>query len=318
MHPFIEPHDSGHLDVGDGHAVYWQVVGSPDGLPAVWLHGSPGAPPSPNSGRNFDPARYRAVIFDQRGCGRSRPLASDIDADLSSNTTTDLVADIERLRSHLGIDRWVVVGGSWGVTLALVYAQRHPERVLGMVLAAVTSGRWRETQWITRDMGRVFPRQWDRFVELLPEAERGGDLAAAYARLLASPDQAVREEAARRWCEWEDTHMSLAPGYEPHLSVRELSWQIVFARLVTHYWGHGCFLADNEVLANMPRIAHIPATLIHGLYDVSGPLDTAWELHKAWPVSRLVVIDDAGHFGGSMGEQFTAAIDAMADQLRPA
>ena len=225
---------------------------------------------------------------------------------------------MERLRSHLGIDRWVVVGGSWGVTLALVYAQRHPERVLGMVLAAVTSGRWRETQWITRDMGRVFPRQWDRFVELLPEAERGGDLAAAYARLLASPDQAVREEAARRWCEWEDTHMSLAPGYEPHLSVRELSWQMVFARLVTHYWGHGCFLADNEVLANMARIAHIPATLIHGLHDVSGPLDTAWELHKAWPASRLVVVDDAGHFGGSMGEQFTTAIDAMADQLHSA
>jgi proline iminopeptidase len=318
MYPSIEPYDSGHLEVGDGHAVYWEVVGSPDGLPAVWLHGGPGAPASPNSRRSFDPARYRAVIFDQRGCGRSRPLASDVDADLSTNTTDHLVADMERLRSHLGVDRWVVVGGSWGVTLALVYAQRHPERVLGMVLAAVTSGRWRETQWITRDMGRVFPRQWDRFVELLTEAERGGDLAAAYARLLARPDQGVREEAARRWCEWEDTHMSLAPGYEPHLSVREMSWQMVFARLVTHYWGHGCFLADKEVLANMARIAHIPATLVHGLHDISGPLDTAWELHKAWPASRLVVVEDAGHFGGSMGEQFTAAMDAMADQLRPA
>lgn len=240
MYPSTKPYDSGRLDVGDGHAVYWEVVGSPDGLPAIWLHGGPGAPASPSSRRNFDPARYRAVIFDQRGCGRSRPLASDADADLSTNTTDHLVADMERLRSHLGIGGWVVVGGSWGVTLALVYAQRHPERVLGMVLAAVTSGRWKETQWITRDMGRVFPRQWDRFTELLPGAERGGDLAAAYARLLASPDQAVREEAARRWCEWEDTHMSLAPGYEPHLSVRELSWQMVFARLVTHYWGHGC------------------------------------------------------------------------------
>jgi proline iminopeptidase len=163
-----------------------------------------------------------------------------------------------------------------------------------MVLAAVRSGRRRKTQWITRDMGRVFPRQRDRFTELLPGAGRGGDLAAAYARLLANPDQAVREEAARRWCQWEDTHMSLAPGYEPHLSVRELSWQMVFARLVTHYGGHGCFLADNEVLANMTRIAHIPATLIHGL-----PGGTARELHKAWPASRLVVVDDAGHFGGS-------------------
>jgi len=318
MYPPIEPYKYGHLDVGDRHTVYWEVVGSPDGLPAVWLHGGPGGPASPNSRRNFDPNRYRAVIFDQRGCGRSRPLASEPDADLTTNTTDHLVADIERLRVHLGIDRWVVVGGSWGVTLALVYAQRHPERVLGMVLAAVTSGRWRETQWITRDMGRVFPRQWDRFVELLPDAERQGDLAAAYARLLANPDQAVREEAARRWCEWEDTHMSLAPDYQPHLSVGELPWQMVFARLVTHYWGHGCFLADNEVFANMARIAHIPATLIHGLHDVSGPLDTAWELHKSWPASRLVVVDDAGHFGGSMGERFADAIDAMANQLRSA
>jgi proline iminopeptidase len=200
---------------------------------------------------------------------------------------------MERLRSHLGIDRWAVAGARGGVTLALVYAPRHPDRVLGMVLAAVASGRWRETQWITRDMGRVFPCQWDRVADPLPEADRGGDLAAAYARLLASPDRAVREEAARRWCQREDTHMSRAPGYEPHLSVRELSWPMVFARLVTRYRGHGCFLADNELLADMARIAHIPAVLIHGLHDVSGPLDTAWELHKAWPASRLVVIGDA-------------------------
>jgi proline iminopeptidase len=313
----VEPYDFGHLDVGDGHSVYWEVIGAPAGLPAVWLHGGPGSGATPGSRRSFDLTRFRAVLFDQRGCGRSRPLASDMDADLTTNTTDHLVADIERLRLHLAIDRWVVVGGSWGVTLGLVYAQRHPERVLGMVLGAVTSGRWRETQWITRDMGRVFPRQWDRFVELVPEGERDGDLAAAYARLLASRDQEVREEAARRWCEWEDTHMSLAPGYKPHLSVRELPWQMVFARLVTHYWGHGCFLADNEVLANMPKIAHIPGILIHGLYDVSGPLDTAWEIHKAWPASQLVVVDDAGHFGGSMGAQFNAAIEAMADGLLP-
>ena len=314
MYPPIDPYDSGHLDVGDGHIVYWEAVGSPDGLPAIWLHGGPGAPASPSSRRNFDPAIYRAIIFDQRGCGRSRPIASDADADLSTNTTDHLVADIERLRAHLGIERWVVVGGSWGVTLGLVYAQRHPDRVLGMVLAAVTAGRLKETQWITRDMGRVFPQEWDRFVELVPEAERQGDLAAAYARLLAQPNQAAREEAARRWCEWEDTHMSLAPGYEPHLSVQDVSWQMVFARLVTHYWGHGSFLADNEIFGNMARIAHIPVTMIHGRYDVSGPLDTAWDLHKLLPASRLVVVEDAGHFGGSMGEHFTKAIDAMAEE----
>ncbi|MCU4184575.1 prolyl aminopeptidase [Acidiferrimicrobium sp. IK] len=313
MRPPIEPYDSGYLEVGDGHSLYWETVGSPGGTPALWLHGGPGAPATPNSRRNFDPARYWAVIFDQRGCGRSRPLASDDDADLSTNTTDHLVADIERLRAHLGIDRWVVIGGSWGVTLALVYAERHPQRVLGMVLGAVTTGRLQETRWITRDMGRVFPREWERFVELVPDEERGGDLAAAYARLLASPDRGLREEAARRWCTWEDTHMSLAPGYAPHLSTQELPWQLVFARLVTHYWGHGCFLADNEVVANVARIGHVPAVLIHGAHDVSGPLVTAWELHKAWPASRLVVVDDAGHFGGSMGEEFAAAIDAMAE-----
>jgi proline iminopeptidase len=311
MYPPIEPYDFGHLDVGDGHSVYWETVGSPDGIPVVWLHGGPGSPPSQNSRRNFDPLRYRAVIFDQRGCGRSLPLVSDLEADLSTNTTDHLIGDIELLRIHLGVDRWIVAGGSWGVTLALIYAERHPEHVLAMVLAAVTTGRRREIDWITRDMGRVFPREWDRFVDMVPVAERSGNLAAAYARLLASPDQIVREEATRRWCDWEDTHMSLAPDYEPHLSVRELSWQLVFARLVTHYWAHDCFLDEDEVMANLHRISHIPAVLIHGLHDVSGPLDTAWELHKAWPASRLVVVDDAGHFGGSMGQELVAALDAM-------
>lgn len=317
VYPLIEPSDAGHLEVGDGHVVYWEMIGAPGGIPAVWVHGGPGAPASPSTRQIFDPARYRVVLFDQRGCGRSSPLAGEAGADLSTNTTDHLVADMERLRGHLGIDRWVVTGGSWGVTLALVYAQRHPERVLAMVLAAVTSGRRSETQWITRDMGRVFPREWDRFVEPVPAIERDGDLAAAYARLLASDDRALREEAARRWCEWEDTHVSLAPGHAPRLSVRELSWQMVFARLVTHYWGHGCFLADNEVLANMARIAHVPATLIHGLHDISSPIDTAWRLHNAWPASSLVVVDNAGHAGGSMSERFVAAMDGMADQLPP-
>ncbi len=316
MFPPIEPYGSGHLDVGDGHSLYWETVGTPDGLPAVWLHGGPGAPAGPGTRRSFDPARWNAVVFDQRGCGRSRPLASDPDADLSTNTTDHLVADVESLRAHLGVDAWVVVGGSWGVTLGLVYAERHPGRVLGLVLGAVTSGRLAETQWITRAMGRVFPREWDDFVGFLPEAERGGDLAAAYARRLAAPDPAVREEAALRWCVWEDTHMSLAPGAGPRLQLRDPQWRLVFARLVTHYWGHGCFLADDEVLANLGRIAHLPATLIHGRHDVSGPLDTAWELHKRWPASRLVVIDDAGHFGGSMNDSFTNAIAEMADLVR--
>ncbi len=312
MHPAVESYEYGHLEVGDGHSVYWEVVGRPDGIPAVWLHGGPGSPPGPNSRRMFDPERFRAVLFDQRGCGRSRPLAADPTADLSTNTTDHLIADIEQLRVHLGVDRWMVLGGSWGVTLALVYAERHPDRVLAMVLAAVTSGRLRETQWITRDMGRIFPREWHEFVSAVPEAERHGDLAAAYARLLASPDLEPRHEAARRWCAWEDTHMSLAPGAEPRLIRKDLQWQLTFARLVTHYWSHGCFLADNEVLAGIERIAHIPAVLIHGRYDVSSPLDTAWMIHRAWPASRLVVVEDAGHSGAGLGAEMKAAVDLMA------
>lgn len=307
-YPEIEPSAAGWLAVGDGHELYWETIGDPAGTPAVSLHGGPGSGCGPGQRRAFDPAAYRAVLFDQRGCGRSRPLADTAAADLSTNTTAHLVEDIERLREHLGIDRWVVVGGSWGVTLALAYAQRHPARVSAMVLAAVTSGTRRETDWITRDMRRVFPREWDEFAAGVPVSERDGDLAAAYARLLASPDPAVTELAARRWCGWEDTHVSLAPGAQPHLSLREPAFQQVFARLVTHYWSNGCFLDDTPIAAGMDRIAAIPAVLIHGRYDVSGPLDTAWDLHRAWPASRLVVLGDAGHGGDSMT---TALVDAL-------
>jgi len=304
------------LATGEGHELYWEAVGQPQGLPALWLHGGPGAPPGPGTRRHFDPDRWNAVIFDQRGCGRSRPLACEPDADLTTNTTDHLVGDIERLRAHLGIDRWVLVGGSWGVTLALVYAERHPERVLGLVLGAITSGRLAETQWITRHMSRVFPREWDELVGWLPQEERGADLAAAYAWRLADPDPAVREEAALRWCAWEDTHPSLATGGGPRLQLRDPKWRLTFARLVTHYWSHGCFLADGEVLANLGRISHLPAMLVHGRLDVSTPLQSAWELHKRWPASRLVVVEDAGHFGGSMNAEFDAAIAEMADLLQ--
>lgn len=216
-YPPVEPYATGSLDVAGGNVLYWESVGNPGGLPAVYLHGGPGGGSWPGARRYFDPAAYRAVLFDQRGCGRSVPLADSPDVDLDTNTTRHLVSDIEALREHLGVDRWVL-GVSWGVTLGLVYAQAHPERVIAMVLGAVTSGRRRETEWITRGVGRIFPREWEAFAAGVPEAERGGDLAAAYARLLASPDPAVRDAAARAWCAWEDAHVSHARvGAQPRV-----------------------------------------------------------------------------------------------------
>ena len=308
-YPAAEPYETGMLGVGDGHKLYWETVGSPKGTPAVYLHGGPGSGTTPGARRNFDPDAYRAVLFDQRGCGRSRPLASEPDADLSTNTTDDLMADLERLRKHLGIEQWVVVGVSWGVTLGLIYAERYPERVMGLVLSAVTSGSRREIEWITRDMGRIFPREWERFVAAVPKAERSGDLSAAYARLLTNPDPRVCEHAALEWCRWEDVHVSLLPGWEPSPRFENPQFRLVFARLVTHYWSHGCFLADGEVLAGAHRLAHIPGVLIHGRWDISSPLDTAWALHRAWLGSQLVVLEDAGHGGSGFPEAMTAALN---------
>lgn len=316
MYPPIEPFDSGALEAGDDQSIYWEAVGAANGVPALFLHGGPGSGATVGARRYFDPAAFRAVLFDQRGCGRSRPLADHPDVDLTVNTTRHLVNDIETLRRHLGIDRWLLVAVSWGSALALVYAQAHPDRVRGMVLGAVTSGTRRETTWITREMGRVFPSEWDEFVGLISEDERGSDLAAGYARLLADADPEIRAEAARRWCVWEDTHGSLAPGWTHLARYDDPSFRAIFARVVTHYWSNGCFLEDDEVLDNMHRIADIPAVLVHGRHDLSGPLETPWRLHLRWPTSRLVVVDDAGHGTGSFGAEMVTAIDSMRKHCR--
>lgn len=309
LHPPVEPFASGMLAVGEGHQLYWETVGNPAGTPALYLHGGPGSGASVRARRYFNPDGYRAVLFDQRGCGRSQPLVSAPDADLRTNDTDRLIGDIEMLREHLAIDQWVVSGGSWGVTLALVYAQRYPTRVKAMVLGAVTQGTWREIDWITRQMGRIFPREWAQFVALVPESERNGNLAAAYARLLANPDPEIREQAARAWCQWEDTHVSLMPDWQPDPRYDDPEFRMIFARLVTHYWGHNCFLADGEIMAGMHRLADIPAVLIHGRWDISGPVDTALALHQAWPQSELQILDEAGHGGMGFSEAMTAALD---------
>ena len=311
-YPVGEPHAQGMLDVGDGHRIAWTVSGSPDGKPAVLLHGGPGSGAAPAWRGYLDPARYRIVQFDQRGCGRSTPSAAEDVADLSANTTAHLVADVERLREHLGVERWLVLGASWGSTLGLAYARAHPGRVSEVVLFAVATTTRREIEWITRDVGRIFPREWEAFRDAVPPAERDGNLPAAYGRLLHSPDPAVRERAAAAWCAWEDVHVSLVPGYRPNPRYADPAFRLVLSRLVTHYWAHDGFLPDGALLAGAPRLAGIPAVLLHGRLDVSSPLDTAWRLHRAWPGSRLVVLEGDGHGGAGFTEHLVAATDGFA------
>jgi proline iminopeptidase len=310
----VEPYATGMLDVGDGHSLYWEICGNPAGKPVVMLHGGPGAGCTQGMRRAFDPDRFRVVLFDQRNSGRSTPYAGNPEVDLSANTTPHLVADLERLREHLGIDRWLVWGGSWGTTLAFAYAEAFPERVTEMLLVAITTGSRREVQWMTRDMGRVFPREWERFRDGVPEADRAGSLPAAYSRLLHDPDPAVRARAAQDWCDWEDTHVSLAPDHHPSLSIADPAFQLCFARVVTHYWANDHFLPDGRLLADAGRLAGIPGVMVHGRYDVSGPLDTAWRMHRAWPGSELVVVGDAGHSSSSLGPAIGAAIARFADR----
>ncbi len=303
----IEPYASGLLPAAYGALIYWECSGNPAGPAALFLHGGPGAPLTGGYRQRFDPARWRIVYLDQRGCGRSRPLAHQDLSALSTNTTDQLIDDIEALRDHLGIDRWLLVGGSWGVTLALAYAQRHPARVIGLALAAVTDGARTNLEWITQDMRRVFPREWDEFAAA--SGRRPGQrVLDAYLERITDPDPDVRFAAARAWCAWEDVHVSLAPGWTPWDRFDDPEFRAMFATLVIHYWANDCFLPPDGVMGGMPAVAAIPGVLIHGRYDVSGPLSVAWDLHRAWPASRLIVLGDAGHGGNSMSEALTEAI----------
>jgi proline iminopeptidase len=295
--------------------VYWETCGNPDGIPALVLHGGPGSGCTPWHRRLFDPAAYRVVLFDQRGCGRSTPHASEPDADLRRNTTPNLIADIERLRAALGVERWLLLGGSWGSTLALAYAQTHPDRVRAIVLWGVTTGRRSEEDWLFRGgVAPLFPEQWDRLLAGLPEDERDGDVVEAYARLLFDPDQDVRRRAALDWCTWESATPAWPPSDGLDERFRDPAFALAFARLVTHYVRHELFLEDGALLENAGVLAGIPGTLINGRYDLQAPLGNAWALHRAWPSSELVVVDDAGHAGNAPGieRELVRATDRLA------
>ncbi|MGW0814826.1 prolyl aminopeptidase [Streptomyces viridiviolaceus] len=316
LYPEIEPYDHGMLDVGDGNRIHWETCGNPHGKPAVVLHGGPGSGASANFRRYFDPAAYRIVLLDQRGCGRSTPHASAHDTDMSVNTTAHVMADLELLRRHLGIERWLVWGVSWGSVLGLRYAQTHPDAVTELVLTAVATGSNPEVSLMTKGLGKIFPEAFARFLAVLPEDERDGNLAAACNRLLESPDPRVRERAARAWTDWETAIASAPPRsvarYEDPV------FRMGFARTVTHYWGKDHFLGDGNdegvVLRDAGLLKDIPGTLVQGGLDPGNLLGTVWRLHHAWPGSELLLVDEAGHSASAPGvtELLVAATDKYA------
>lgn len=310
-YPEIEPYASGLLDVGDGNRVYWETCGNPQGKPALVLHGGPGSGATPSMRRYFDPHAYRIVLFDQRNCGRSTPLASDYAVSLAANTTAHLVDDIESLRAHLGVERWLVFGWSWGSALALAYAQRHPDQVSELVLVGVGTGRRSEVELFTRGLGKLFPDAWARYAGAVPAADRDGSMPAAYSRLLNDPDPAVRAKAARDWCDWEEAIVPTNPRPSPRYA--DPAFRYGFARVVTHYWSNDHFLPyDGVLLAEASRLRHVPGFIIQGSLDLTNLVGTPWLLAAAWPGSELTLIDDAGHGGNA---ELLAAIVATTDSL---
>ena len=296
LYPEIEPYETGRLDVGDGHSLYWERCGTRGAKPAVFLHGGPGAGCSPGHRRQFDPARYDITLFDQRGCGRSRPHAS-----LEANTTWHLVEDIERLREMVGVERWMAFGGSWGSTLALAYAQTHPDRVTELVLRGIFTFRQSELDWLYRQgASEIFPDKWDEFVALIPEAERG-DLVAAYHRRLTGDDAAEQLEAAKAWSKWEAETVTLLPNpavIEEHTAD---AFAVAIARIENHYMINRGWIEEDALIRGAALLRDIPAVIVQGRYDCCTPPVTAWDLHKAWPEAELQIVPDGGHLFNEPG-----------------
>jgi proline iminopeptidase len=312
-YPEIEPFDHGLLEVGDGNLVYWETCGNPEGKPAVVFHGGPGSGCSPWFRTLFDPSAYLVVLFDQRNCGRSKPHASDPATDLSANTTQNLIADAELLRQRLNLERWLVFGGSWGSTLALAYAETHPDRVTEMVLVGVTTGRKSEFDWLFRGgVALLFPEQWERLLVALPPSERDGDVVDAYHRLLNDEDPDVRRRAVEAWCLWESATPAWPPTDGLAERFRDPDYALAFARIVTHYVCHNAWLEDDVLLRNAGRLATIPGVLVNGRFDFQTPIANAYELRRAWPQAELVIVDDAGHVPtGEIAREIVRATDSF-------
>jgi proline iminopeptidase len=296
LYPPIEPYETGQLDVGDGHRLYWERCGTRGAKPVVFLHGGPGAGCSPDHRRQFDPARYDILLFDQRGCGRSTPHAS-----LEANTTWHLVADIERLRELVGVDKWMIYGGSWGSTLALAYAQTHPDRASELVLRGIFTFRQSELDWLYKyGASEIFPDKWPAFLAPIPPAERD-DITAAYQRRLTGSDPAAQLEAAKAWSQWEAETVTLLP--DPHVIEEFTSdaFAIAIARIENHYMVYKGWLEEGQLIAGAAKLRHIPGVIVQGRYDCCTPPSTAWDLKQAWPEVELNIVPDAGHLFSEPG-----------------
>jgi proline iminopeptidase len=291
LHPPIAPYRTGHLPVDAHHRIYFEESGNPAGKPAVYLHGGPGAGTEPRMRRLFDPKKYRIILFDQRGSGRSTPRGS-----LTNNTTWHLVADMEALRERLQIERWLVAGGSWGSTLALAYAQKHPRRVTELLLRGIFLARRSDVEYFYQPDGTaaLFPDRWEAFVAPIPLRERG-NLVRAYYRRLTSPNRKTAEGAARAWSIWEGATSHLLPSRAEVASAARTRFATMLARIECHYFAHRCFLREGQLLDDIGAIRRIPAVIVQGRYDVICPMRGAWDLHRAWPRAELRIVDDAGH-----------------------
>ena len=309
LYPAIEPFQTGVLDTGDGHLIYWELCGNPLGKPAVFLHGGPGAGCSAEHRRLFDPARYCVLLFDQRGCGRSRPSAS-----LDNNTTWHLVADIERLRQLLGTERWLVFGGSWGSSLALAYSQTHPTRVCELVVRGIFTLRRAELLWYYQEGASwLFPDLWEDFLAPIPCAERG-DLIAAYRRRLVGSNPAEQLAAARAWSLWEGQTLTLLPDVQAAAKHGDDEFALAFSRIENHYFVHAGWLEEGQLIRDAHKLAGIAGVIVQGRYDMATPAKTAWDLHRAWPQAEFHLVDAAGHAFNEPGilQQLLAATDRFA------